>query len=63
MLCSCSATHCLLLGRACCLGFQYMQRAKPMQNMKVLFVLLCFEGMSYYNPSIPEDFCITFAVH
>ena len=62
MLCCCPVTHCLLHVRACCISFEYLQRNYPFQKIKLLFMILYFEGMSYNNISIPEVFRVTFVV-
>ena len=44
VLCCCTATHCLLLVYTC-VSFEYLQGAKSLQHMKLLFVILYFEGL------------------
>ena len=52
--------HCLLLVRQCCVSFEHLQRAKHLQNRKLFFVILYFEGVSYYQIFINERFLCHF---
>ena len=60
VLCCYFETGCLLLGRWCCVSFEYLREVKPLHNMLLLFAILYFERMNCYSISTLKDFCITF---
>ena len=60
MLCCGPAMRSLLIICVCCMSFGYVHRDKFLQNKLLLFLILYFQRMTYYNISILEEFCLTF---